>query len=304
MSASTTTVNTEENVVVLTPKIVRVEALMDKLCCAEGESDSATIDAVRHHFRSGGKRIRAKLALHAAERLALEPEDAVAVAACCELLHNASLIHDDLQDRDDERRGYPTVWRAFGDDVALLAGDLLLSGAYRAVAEIHSSWHIRPILRVLHRRIAVTILSQAEDREAFSPEHSDLSAYRKIAAGKSGPLLSLPIEMSLLLAGLDRFAGTAQAAAEAFAIGYQIVDDLEDVDRDDPSRAAKNGMNAIWVLRSQGAVVNAERQAAIYADEALAQAIKSADALPHHSGLLLATNARDLQKRLRERIGR
>ena len=86
MSVSATAVNTEESVVVLTPKIVRVEALMDRLCCAEGEYNSATIDAVRHHFRSGGKRIRAKLALHAAVRLALEPEDAIAIAGCCELL--------------------------------------------------------------------------------------------------------------------------------------------------------------------------------------------------------------------------
>ena len=74
--------------------------------------------AIGHHLRAGGGRFRAKLALSVSSALNLQADDSEYLAAACELLHNASLIHDDIQDGDPLRRGRETVWSLFGADVA------------------------------------------------------------------------------------------------------------------------------------------------------------------------------------------
>jgi len=115
--------------------LLQVERLMLRLMLglvrvAAGTGVSATLRAARYHLEAGGQRVRARLALHACEALGVVGDQAVRLAACVELLHNASLVHDDLQDKEKLRRGLPTVCAAFGPDVALCTGDLLLSAAY------------------------------------------------------------------------------------------------------------------------------------------------------------------------------
>ena len=90
-------------------------------------------ESIRHALAGGGKRIRPVLCLATAEAAGAEPEAALPAAAALELVHNFSLVHDDLPalDNDELRRGRPSTWAAYGEAVAVLAGDALLAEALR-----------------------------------------------------------------------------------------------------------------------------------------------------------------------------
>ena len=164
----------------------------------------------------------------AACRLGMAAGDAVAIAAACELRHNASLIHDDLQDRDPTRRGRAAVWKIFGDAVAICTGDLLLSAAYAAIAGFSQSALLPEMLRRVHLRTAAAVRGQCADILPRSRYLDDVDTYERTVVGKSGASLNLPLELAMIGSGHRHRAAVARALAEQFAVGYQIVDDLED----------------------------------------------------------------------------
>ena len=106
----------------MTARLATVSQKMLSAAIGSGGQQSPVFQAVSHHLSAPGLRCRSQIALHAADCLGVDAPSALAMATCCELLHTASLIHDDLQDRDYLRRGKQAVWSLFGDDVALCAG--------------------------------------------------------------------------------------------------------------------------------------------------------------------------------------
>jgi geranylgeranyl pyrophosphate synthase len=180
------------------------------------------------------------LALHAGNCLGLAPADSQTLAATCELLHNASLIHDDLHDRDILRRGQPSVWHKFGDDVAICAGDLLLSSSYFALSQLIQVDRLPALFALMHRCISSAIRGQCADLKRPTHRVATIDDFKNIALVKSGALLSLPTELALLAAGESLALGQARQAAESFSIAYQIYDDLLDVEKD----AARNAIKA------------------------------------------------------------
>ena len=190
--------------------------------------------AALYHLKSTGQKIRVRLALHAGACLGLTTDDAVSLGTAVELLHNASLIHDDLQDRDLVRRNQEAVWVKFGDEIAICAGDLLLSAAYCAMARLsHRCLPVLPdALALMHARISTAVRGQCVDFSSTARGPISLGDYQKIVIAKSGALLSLPIELALLVSGENQWSAAAREAAEAFAVGYQIFDDLCDVEKD------------------------------------------------------------------------
>src|SRR5687767_11384745 len=94
------------------PHLPAVEALMRELMEPDAGDPAGAIAA--EHVATGGKRLRARLALAAADALGARAGDAVGWAAACELLHNATLLHDDIEDGDRARRGQPTAWVRHG----------------------------------------------------------------------------------------------------------------------------------------------------------------------------------------------
>jgi geranylgeranyl pyrophosphate synthase len=197
----------------------------------QGEKSTAR-GAAWHHLSAKGQRLRTRLALDATLALGLCRNDAIAIAAAVELLHNASLIHDDLQDRDRIRRGRKSVWAAYGDDIAICAGDLLLSGAYQSLATFSKPERIAALISLTHARTALAISGQCADLRARRGARVGISGYERIVAAKSGALIALPLELALLASDNSAFCAQARRAAESFAIGYQIVDDIEDRDAD------------------------------------------------------------------------
>jgi geranylgeranyl pyrophosphate synthase len=193
---------------------------------------SRVTDAAMYHLSAGGARVRAQLGLEAAAALNLSAQACVACAAAPELLHNASLVHDDLQDGDDMRRGAATVWSKYGNDIAISTGDLLISAAYATIAN-HP--HPARALGIMHHAIAVTIAGQTEECRTGIPTPEDCT---NVAANKSGPLLALPIRLALIAAeapGHD----IAERAARGLAIAYQTLDDIADR-ADDLANGATN----------------------------------------------------------------
>jgi geranylgeranyl pyrophosphate synthase len=261
----------------------------------EEQAVPATIKAAQYHLEAGGQRVRAKLALHACRCLGIKTEDAVRIAAAVELLHNASLVHDDLQDDEKLRRGLPTVWAAYGKDVAICTGDILLSAAYGALAEVSDPKLIPLLLRRVHERTAMVIQGQCSELSAKDCAITSLSQYESIVIGKSGALLSLPIELAFIAAGRENWTKRIQEAAHTFGVGYQMVDDLEDVKID----TEKHNMNIVLVLKTSGDGQHAQKLAIKFAQNYLDRAIRLAESLPDDSGSLLSEFALVLGKRLK-----
>ena len=174
----------------------------------------------------GGRRTRAHLALAAGRALCVP--NAVAWAAACELLHNATLVHDDLQDGDRVRRGRPTAWAAYGSAHAINAGDLLLMLPLQAIhQQAATATQRNALVAALATRAVASVRGQADDLELPHGDWS-FSAWEKAAHGKSGQLLALPVEGAAILADRPDYRSCGDVFAQAGVL-YQLVDDLVDL---------------------------------------------------------------------------
>ena len=260
--------------------------------------ESVAGQAAVYHLQTGGQRLRARLAIQTGTALKLPVADTVSIAAASELVHNASLVHDDLQDRDATRHGVPSVWSVYGDGIAICAGDLLLSAAYCALAGV-SRPHLLPTLMFrLHHRILDASNGQCVDLTNEKIKVFSLADYERLAILKSGSLLALPMELALAASGELHAVPVARRAAESFAIGYQIFDDLNDVQKDSSRRSAQPAINALAVMQANSLGGNAKAMAKKLAIQHLAIAAESSLLLPHQCGQLLHQLALDLTDRI------
>lgn len=266
------------------------------------------LEAATYHLGSGGQRVRAKLALHASSCLGLTAKDGQTLAVACELLHNASLIHDDLHDRDTERRGQPSVWHKFGDEVAICVGDLLLSASYLALSQLDQVSRLPALFALMHARVAGAVRGQCAELRLPAHDAGNVDNFKKIAVTKSGALLSLPTELALLAAGQHNALAQAREAAESFAIGYQIHDDLLDVEKD-AARLAGNSQqhsgsdqvsvcNIVLTLQADPGCANARQGAIQIGLQHLLRAASASASLPLHSGDALQAMATQMYKKL------
>ena len=266
------------------------------------DEKSSALAAAAYHLDGGGQRVRAKLALQAGLALALSPSDCITIATAVELLHNASLVHDDIQDRDEVRRDKQAVWVRFGVNTAICTGDLLLSAAYAALCKIGNPRALPAMLSLVHERTATAIDGQCADLTAsldcVIDTASGIARYQRIAIAKSGALLCLPIELALVASGHEDYLHHARHAVEAFAIGYQIVDDLNDVQSDLGSHASKDVFNIMSIYMADGSADNSAEKARRLGRQHLDIAIESAGRLPNESGALLVDFACNLHKLL------
>lgn len=211
-----------------------VERLMRQ--AVRGDTLEILGDICTEHLDTGGKRVRARLALAAAEAVGVSRALAAPWAAAVETLHNATLIHDDVQDGDTVRRGRPTTWAAHGMPQAINAGDLMLMlPVSRLVGQCSMDDGVR--WRMSHALLScaeAVVRGQAADislRARIGAESVDpVDAYMRCIEGKTGALFALPVEGAALLAG--RSEETARRLAEPFLILgllFQLQDDVLDL---------------------------------------------------------------------------
>ena len=254
-----------------------------------GARDPQLSALIQYHLKTGGHRSRARLALEAGHALGLAPDVSVTLAIACELLHNASLLHDDIQDGDEERRGRPSAWVVFDINTALCAGSLLMSAAYARLARLPSGAD-RLIVHT-HMRTADLISGQARDLQSSAqagPDQPSLLSplgYIETARLKSGSLLALPLELALLAAGKGSSSvAVARLAGESFAVAYQIADDIADREAD----LARGSCNLVGILQREGLdPETAVNEAIRMAQTQLAIARSAADEIPQQGGRLL-----------------
>jgi geranylgeranyl diphosphate synthase type I len=203
-----------------------VEARMEQLC----QQDPLGA-VVWEHVSAGGKRIRARLAMQSVAALGGDALQALSWGVACELLHNASLIHDDIQDGDRYRRGRPAIWARYGMAQAINAGDLCIALAYQAIESMPVSESLCwALTKAVTRRSRSMVCGQADEFRLLLDGAPTWEAYDKAVSGKTSALFSLPIEGAALIAG--RSAQEAQQLANCchpFGLLFQIQDDVLDL---------------------------------------------------------------------------
>lgn len=209
------------------------------------------LEAMEYSLEAGGKRLRPVLLLAACDMAGGDVEKALPFACALEMIHTYSLIHDDLpaMDNDDLRRGKPTNHKVFGEDVAILAGDGLLSAAMelmlRAACTMGDLRGVKAA-EAIARRAGVTgmVAGQTIDvtQEGSEPTLEKVSY---IHAHKTADLLTAPLEAGLILAGAGE-EQVRQGIAYGFHLGmaFQMVDDLLDVEGDAALLGKNTGMDA------------------------------------------------------------
>ena len=267
----------------------RVERCMRKVTCAPGDGDALVVRSVTHHLSAGGGRIRALICLHACHQLGIEDGTSIVLATACELLHNASLVQDDVFDQEMMRRGVESVWKLFGKTVAICAGDLMLSGAFAVLAELPDTTLITPSIQLAFRHTRSVIVGQGTETNATPMTLAD---YEAVAVHKSASLLTLPLHLPLMVSGKGSFMALAQGATESFAVAYQIADDLEDYPQDQQIGA----LNILSVLCGRDALDldHARALAAGRAIELLRQCIRDAAELPQNCSGVMVSHASKL----------
>ncbi len=186
-------------------------------------------EPMRYAASSGGKLLRPVLLLLACEASGGKTEKALDAAAALEFVHNFTLVHDDIMDRDDLRRGRPTVHKKWDENVAILAGDGLLVMAYLALSRIISPSAPR-IFKCFSQGIMEICEGQALDKEFETRAFVSLDEYFDMIDKKTARLFSTACEVGAILGG----ANEAQIAAMSdygrmLGRAFQIQDDLLDV---------------------------------------------------------------------------
>ncbi|HBX00413.1 MAG TPA: hypothetical protein DEF77_05650, partial [Gammaproteobacteria bacterium] len=145
-----------------------------------------------------------------------------------ELIHEASIVHDDIQDQTTRRRGLPTVWRKFGANAALLLGDHLVAAAFRSIAEAPDIDSIKTAL-MLELSESVSRAASGQHLQLTNETGGDAEGfYVNVAINKTGALLALPLQFASLFnrkVASDTMA--ARRCGEQLGLAYQILDDLK-----------------------------------------------------------------------------
>ncbi|MBH77243.1 MAG: dimethylallyltranstransferase [Dehalococcoidia bacterium] len=177
---------------------------------------------------TGGKRIRPALCLLAAEVLGGSALEAMPGAVAVELVHNFSLVHDEIQDRDAERHHRPTIWRLVGEAQAINIGDFLLTHAIRALSESATPPERR--LAALNALLTATddmIGGQWSDL-SFEPRGDvSIEDYLAMVEGKTGALIGAPLQIGAILSGAPKDqSDRLRDWGRKVGLAFQVQDDI------------------------------------------------------------------------------
>jgi octaprenyl-diphosphate synthase len=185
-------------------------------------------DVAKHIIASGGKRIRPAITLIAAQLCGYQGEKHIHLAAAVELLHTATLLHDDVVDESDLRRGLPTANETFGNKASILVGDFLLSQAFVLMAsdgEIGS-------LKLLADASAV--ISRGEVLQLMHQNDVEVSedSYREILMAKTAALFATAAELGAVIINKPAERAALKEYGTAIGMAFQLVDDALDYSAD------------------------------------------------------------------------
>lgn len=224
----------------LKERCVLVDEALERYLPAEDDLPNSIHRAMRYSIFAGGKRVRPILMLAASEAVGGTIEDAMPAACAMEMIHTYSLIHDDLpaMDDDDFRRGRPTNHKVFGEAIAILAGDALLTEAFILMSSPEYGAKVGPerLLPVI-REISHCAGSrgmvggQVVDMESEGNKEIDLATVQYIHTHKTGALMKASVKAGAILGGANKEALAAMTKyGEAVGLAFQIADDILDIE--------------------------------------------------------------------------
>ena len=216
----------------------KVEAALQELLPDDAISAlqrTSVVEAMRYSLEAGGKRIRPVLVLEFCKMFGGTEEQAMPAAAAIEMIHTFSLIHDDLpaMDNDDYRRGKLTNHKVFGEALAILAGDALLTMAFEIIAtdkNVDAETKVKIITEMSKAAGAEGMVGgQVIDMQSENKK-IDIQTLKQMHAAKTGALFCAAIRSGAILAGADekQLANLTEYARQ-FGLAFQITDDVLDV---------------------------------------------------------------------------
>ena len=252
----------------------RVDQALDRWVPPESQDPAIMHRAMRYSLFAGGKRVRPLLAIAAADAVSENPEGVENAACALELIHTYSLIHDDLPalDNDDLRRGRPTCHKVFGDAMAILAGDSLLTLAFEVLSKLEGVAAEQRILLVAELATASgtvggMIGGQVNDLQGEGqPPTAEL--LDSIHRAKTGALLRASVRMGAIYAGANEHQIAALTCfGEHIGLAFQIVDDILDVEQSSEALGKTAGKDAAQKKITFPAVYGLDRSRAMAAQE-------------------------------------
>lgn len=221
-----------------------VDAELARRLAPPADDPGRLVEAMCYAATGPGKRLRPAVLIAAAAACGGARERALPAACALEMLHAYTLVHDDLpaMDDDDERRGRPTVHVAFGEAIAILAGDGLLTQAFGTLAELGAGAGPAVAVMARHAGAAGLLVGQALD---LTPPRS-LAEVERLHAGKTGALFAAAAEIGGISAGADDEARAALARyGMAIGIAFQHADDRDDGELQEFAEIAAERMAAL-----------------------------------------------------------
>ena len=213
----------------------RYKSIVDeqlRRCITKDEPRSLYAPA-KYVLSGGGKRIRPLLVMLACEAVGGTMRQAVPAAVAIEILHNFTLVHDDIMDNALSRRGRPTVHTRWDTNVAILVGDELVAIAYRELLKTRSS-RIARVVDIFTEGVVDVCEGQAYDKDFETRKRVSLNEYMLMIGKKTGKMVSVASEMGAVIGG-----GSAPEVRALREYGtnvgraFQIQDDLLDVIADE-----------------------------------------------------------------------
>ncbi|HEX4631752.1 MAG TPA: farnesyl diphosphate synthase [Chthoniobacterales bacterium] len=249
--------------------------------------------AMRYSLFAGGKRLRPILCLAAAEACGGKISAALPHACAVECIHTYSLIHDDLpsMDNDDLRRGRPTCHKVFGDGIAILAGDALLTIAFEIAT------HAKPGSRYDLREVSCEIAEAAGSRKLIAGQVADLEAegrrltraeVRSIHENKTAALLTTSIRLGAMSANATaKQLAAVTAFGRALGLAFQVIDDILDVTQTSEKLGKSAGKDLAAQKATYPAVIGLEKSRT-EARRLTNQAHRALESLGKNAGVLRA----------------
>lgn len=184
---------------------------------------------IAYTMAAGGKRIRPQLAMIACQLFGGNPEEVAPAAMALEVFHNFTLLHDDVMDHAEVRRGRPTVHIQWDENTAILSGDQMLIEAYKLLAEV-PAFVLPEVLQMFNKMATEVCEGQQYDVDFEKQDQVPIADYLKMIRLKTAVLLATALKMGAYIAGAD---SQAQDALYQFGINigsaFQIQDDILDV---------------------------------------------------------------------------
>ena len=287
----------------------KVNGFIEKVVDSESEPQ-IIYRASRHIIDAGGKRLRPFLVLKCCKIVGGNEEDALPTAASLELLHTFTLLHDDIMDKDEKRRGVPSVHTKWGVPIAIVAGDLLFAKVYEAITKYTDTKHVKPkkILQILKEISEATIVlceGQTRDMMFESKETVSEAEYFRMIEGKTAALFETSARCGGLLGGATKSHVKRLGEFGRYAgIAFQVIDDILGLTADEKllkkpvGNDIREGKRTLIVVRALEKASKSQRKQIL---ETLGNKDASAEQIRETIDLIGSLGAIDYAKKLADK---